>query len=343
MRSSAPRCGIIGIPLCVKPNPNGIRGTGLRDRENRELGSTRVVPSHSQTIIKWQKDLTKRFSRSTCPSKMETMKRKQKRKPSTRMQTYHGRCLLVAFVCDLIFVRLDNSQGCLEFKKEEQSRQSIVVNWGNRLEIRHCTFSSFKSLKFIALIIWSVEERFSSKVPLGDNVRTKSGTWPFNLNIHTIRQPHSKEIGKEEQAITFPMFINDDDETAQESEESTSQGFQEPLPNLSEVEERLMQVTRVEQGGEETSHGVQRNENAKREQSLCYEKARMSFSSTLALTNLLFSFKELNLFEFYIIFLKLDFKIFISRLTWDSSTFITKKSYSEITLSHAWERTWETF
>ncbi|KAI5677528.1 hypothetical protein M9H77_08478 [Catharanthus roseus] len=39
--------------------------------------------------------------------------------------------------------------------------------------------------------------------------------------------------------------------------------------------------------------------NAKRDQSLCYEKAQMSFSSTLTLINLLFSFKELKLFEFY--------------------------------------------
>ncbi|KAI5653307.1 hypothetical protein M9H77_30494 [Catharanthus roseus] len=35
-----------------------------------------------------------------------------------------------------------------------------------------------------------------------------------------------------------PMFMDDDDETAQEPKESTSQGFPEPLPNTSEVEEK---------------------------------------------------------------------------------------------------------
>ncbi|KAI5667783.1 hypothetical protein M9H77_17636 [Catharanthus roseus] len=45
-----PRCGMIGIPLHIKPSPNGIRGTRLRDREDGESGSTQ------------QKDLSKRFS-----------------------------------------------------------------------------------------------------------------------------------------------------------------------------------------------------------------------------------------------------------------------------------------
>ncbi|KAI5682699.1 hypothetical protein M9H77_03927 [Catharanthus roseus] len=52
IRVTRPRCGIIEIPLCIKSSLNGIRGTGLRDREDRESGSTR------------QKDLTKRFSQS---------------------------------------------------------------------------------------------------------------------------------------------------------------------------------------------------------------------------------------------------------------------------------------
>ncbi|KAI5653699.1 hypothetical protein M9H77_30886 [Catharanthus roseus] len=41
----------------------------------------------------------------------------------------------------------------------------------------------------------------------------------------------------EEQVMTFPMSMDDDDETAQESEEFASQGFQEPLSNTREVEE----------------------------------------------------------------------------------------------------------
>ncbi|KAI5678285.1 hypothetical protein M9H77_09235 [Catharanthus roseus] len=41
------RCGIIGTSLRIKPNLNRIRGTGLKDREDG------------------QKDLNKRFSRST--------------------------------------------------------------------------------------------------------------------------------------------------------------------------------------------------------------------------------------------------------------------------------------
>ncbi|KAI5648302.1 hypothetical protein M9H77_34307 [Catharanthus roseus] len=54
----------------------------------------------------------------------------------------------------------------------------------------------------------------------------------------------------------------------------------------------------------ETSHKFKGNtKNAKREQSLCYEKARMSFSSTLT-----------KLFVISNIFLKLDLKSLISLL-----------------------------
>ncbi|KAI5650270.1 hypothetical protein M9H77_36275 [Catharanthus roseus] len=41
----------------------------------------------------------------------------------------------------------------------------------------------------------------------------------------------------EEQEMTFPIFMDDEDDTALEPEESTFQQFQEPLPNASEVEE----------------------------------------------------------------------------------------------------------
>ncbi|KAI5667852.1 hypothetical protein M9H77_17705 [Catharanthus roseus] len=37
--------------------------------------------------------------------------------------------------------------------------------------------------------------------------------------------------------MTFPMFMDDEDETTQESKESTSPRFQEPLPSTSIVEE----------------------------------------------------------------------------------------------------------
>ncbi|KAI5650195.1 hypothetical protein M9H77_36200 [Catharanthus roseus] len=40
---------------------------------------------------------------------------------------YNEYCLQIEFVCNLIIVRLDYSQGCLELKKEEQSR---ATNWG---------------------------------------------------------------------------------------------------------------------------------------------------------------------------------------------------------------------
>ncbi|KAI5663306.1 hypothetical protein M9H77_22629 [Catharanthus roseus] len=39
MRAIGQRCGIIGILLRIKPSPNRIRGTELRDREDGELGS----------------------------------------------------------------------------------------------------------------------------------------------------------------------------------------------------------------------------------------------------------------------------------------------------------------
>ncbi|KAI5649437.1 hypothetical protein M9H77_35442 [Catharanthus roseus] len=54
--------------------------------------------------------------------------------------------------------------------------------------------------------------------------------------------------------------------------------------------------------------------NAKREQSLCYKKGRMSFSSTLTVINISFSFKKLKLFVISNIFLKLDLKFLISLL-----------------------------
>ncbi|KAI5676950.1 hypothetical protein M9H77_07900 [Catharanthus roseus] len=41
----------------------------------------------------------------------------------------------------------------------------------------------------------------------------------------------------EEQVMKFPMFMDDEDETAQEPEESTFSRFQEPLPNTGVVEE----------------------------------------------------------------------------------------------------------
>ncbi|KAI5681027.1 hypothetical protein M9H77_02254 [Catharanthus roseus] len=40
---------------------------------------------------------------------------------------FQTRCLPIAFVCNLIVAGLDYSQGCLELKKEEQSR---ATNWG---------------------------------------------------------------------------------------------------------------------------------------------------------------------------------------------------------------------
>ncbi|KAI5669556.1 hypothetical protein M9H77_19409 [Catharanthus roseus] len=50
MRATGTRSRIIRIAMRIKPNPNGIRGTGLRDGEDGEPRSTR--------------DLTERFSRS---------------------------------------------------------------------------------------------------------------------------------------------------------------------------------------------------------------------------------------------------------------------------------------
>ncbi|KAI5663564.1 hypothetical protein M9H77_22887 [Catharanthus roseus] len=173
---------------------------------------------------------------------------------------------------------------------------------------------------------------------------------------------------EDEQEITFPMFMDDKDDTAQELKESTSQGFKEPLLNASKVEESKKDECLPEnkdgfeesepqkenekfvenhegykEGRQETelddiekSEGVNLHtnetnfvlvddslcmqesckwlkenngerrplmefkenfENAKREQSLCYEKAQMSFSSTFTLINLLSSFKELRFYR----------------------------------------------
>ncbi|KAI5650432.1 hypothetical protein M9H77_36437 [Catharanthus roseus] len=101
----------------------------------------------------------------------------------------------------------------------------------------------------------------------------------------------------EEQGIRFPMFMDDEDESTQEPEESTSPRFQEPLPNTSVVEEKSWK--QLKENDEERRHLMKSQgnfENVKREQSLCYEKARMIFSSTLTLINLLFSFKDLKLY-----------------------------------------------
>lgn len=47
MRVIGPRCKIIGIILHIKSSPKEIRGTRFKDGEDGELGSTRVVLSHS--------------------------------------------------------------------------------------------------------------------------------------------------------------------------------------------------------------------------------------------------------------------------------------------------------
>ncbi|KAI5652445.1 hypothetical protein M9H77_29632 [Catharanthus roseus] len=69
-----------------------------------------------------------------CPSKVKSMKgnkngRKwsENRAFSNNSATYRASCLPIMFVCNLIVVRLHYSQGCLELKKEEQSR---ATNWG---------------------------------------------------------------------------------------------------------------------------------------------------------------------------------------------------------------------
>ncbi|KAI5668386.1 hypothetical protein M9H77_18239 [Catharanthus roseus] len=60
-------------------------------------------------------------------------------------------------------------------------------------------------------------------------------TWPFSLNTHYQSNTVTLQ-DVEEKVMTFPMFMDDEDETTQEPEESTPK-FQEPLPNTSVVEE----------------------------------------------------------------------------------------------------------
>ncbi|KAI5668568.1 hypothetical protein M9H77_18421 [Catharanthus roseus] len=161
----------------------------------------------------------------------------------------------------------------------------------------------------------------------------------------------------EEQLITFPMFMDDNYEIAQELEEYTSQGFQELLPNTSEVEEskkdectpeniiefeerepekenekitkspedhkkgrQETEINDIEKSERvnpltlETNFVLENNkerkplmefkgdfENFKREQSSWYEKVRESFSPTLTLIDLLFSFKKLKFFVQYLL------------------------------------------
>lgn len=57
-------------------------------------------------------------------------------------------------------------------------------------------------------------------------------------------------------------------------------------------------------------------EKANRKHFLCNEEAEMSFSSSLVLITLLFFLKELKLFKVGNISLELDFKSFVSRVTW---------------------------
>ncbi|KAI5671339.1 hypothetical protein M9H77_11703 [Catharanthus roseus] len=145
-----------------------------------------------------------------------------------------------------------------------------------------------------------------------------------------------------EQVIRFSMFMDDKDKIAQEPE-FPSPRFQEPLSSTSVVEESKKHECSLEnksefgkgepekenkkfeswkqpKGNDEERRRLMKFKgnfkNVEREQSLFYVKARMSFSSSLTLSNLLFSFKELKLFEFYNIFLKLDFTILVSRVTW---------------------------
>ncbi|KAI5653974.1 hypothetical protein M9H77_31161 [Catharanthus roseus] len=121
----------------------------------------------------------------------------------------------------------------------------------------------------------------------------------------------------EEQVMTFPMFMDDEDETAQEPEKCTSPRFQEPLPNTikNEFEEgepekenknfvkwheshregrQETEIDSIEKSEEESWKQPKENEverrrlmkfkgnfeNAKRNEALCFENARMSYSST---------------------------------------------------------------
>ncbi|KAI5664398.1 hypothetical protein M9H77_23721 [Catharanthus roseus] len=167
----------------------------------------------------------------------------------------------------------------------------------------------------------------------------------------------------EEQVMKFPMFMDDENETAQEQEESTPQRFQEPLPNTSVLKESTkdeylpenksefeegepekeneslleIQKSHIEERQEKKLETIKKNEkvnsltnktnfflvknslcvqasrkqpkkndeerrrlmkfkgnfeSAKRKHHLYCGKSRISFSSTLALINLLSSFKE---------------------------------------------------
>ncbi|KAI5666829.1 hypothetical protein M9H77_16682 [Catharanthus roseus] len=75
IRVTKPRCGIIKIHLRIKLRPNGIRVTELRDREDREPGSTYV-----------QKDLTERFSWSKF---FEELHKHQKGEKKGKYEKFH--------------------------------------------------------------------------------------------------------------------------------------------------------------------------------------------------------------------------------------------------------------
>ncbi|KAI5676127.1 hypothetical protein M9H77_07077 [Catharanthus roseus] len=78
----------------------------------------------------------------------------------------------------------------------------------------------------------------------------------------------------EEQLMTFPIFMDDEDETAQELEESTSPRFQEPLLNTSVVEKKSWKQPKENDEERRRLMEFKGNfENIKREQSLCYEKS----------------------------------------------------------------------
>ncbi|KAI5672246.1 hypothetical protein M9H77_12610 [Catharanthus roseus] len=147
----------------------------------------------------------------------------------------------IAFGCNLIVARLDYSQGCLELKKEEQSRatnwgydmdtdDTIEARWASMLEQRventafRSQYTHYQSVTFQEN--WhgydtpNLEELVSKYI---DSANTKEWKQSHNMENHIellarmiIEIPLSNAPSNtvtlrdvEEQVITFPMFMDD--------------------------------------------------------------------------------------------------------------------------------------
>ncbi|KAI5650158.1 hypothetical protein M9H77_36163 [Catharanthus roseus] len=239
------------------------------------------------------------------------------------------------------------ARGCLKLKKEERSRDT---NWGNCFCVfilfclvlyYCCTWVFLVWMLCIQLIIFGTCVNCSSncgfrfwrvrhgcqqyhRVPIGVNHVSLVSLSPPQSNIEDLvsRYIVSENIGKKSmmkrsKLIKYrsrPVYCGRGGSTRNNRKEAclspTIGKISSDYKNHGSNSRRMTRRAYASWSSKEISRTLTEKHF------LCYEEARMSFPSPLALITLLFFFKELKLFEIGNIFLELDFKSLISHLAW---------------------------